>query len=110
MSAIEASVGWVQSLLFGPVATSFMVLAVASVGMRALTGYCSMRSAAAVVIGCFIMVGASQLGSAFTRSPSISSLEPEIIEVRELPSRTNVSREPIKAVRSDNPFSPYGDR
>lgn len=109
MSAIEASVGWVQSLLFGPVATSLMVLAVASVGLRALAGYGSLRYAALVVTGCFILVGAPQLSDLLL--PAASSPSGRIIvydsKMAEMPARRLVSEEARDQDRSDNPFAPY---
>ena len=62
-NAIGAAVGWVQSALLGSAATIVAIVAVASIGFLMLTGHIDLRRTAQVVIGCFIIFGASTIAA-----------------------------------------------
>lgn len=47
--------------MLGSVAATIAVLAVASVGFMALFGWLSIRHAATVILGCFVVFGASSI-------------------------------------------------
>jgi type IV secretory pathway VirB2 component (pilin) len=59
--AIGGALGWIQGTLLGSVATAVAVIAVASVGLMMLTGRMNWRFGATVVIGLFILFGASAI-------------------------------------------------
>ena len=61
--AILASVQWVQDLLVRPLAVSVAVIAVASIGFMMLRGRIDLRRGASIIIGCFIVFGASTIAS-----------------------------------------------
>ena len=56
-----AGTQWVQELLLGPVATSLAVISVASIGLLMLSGRMNIRRAATVLVGCFILFGATSI-------------------------------------------------
>jgi type IV secretion system protein VirB2 len=58
---IIAALGWVQGTLLGNVATAIAVIAVAMVGFMMLTGRINWRMGATVVLGCFILFGATTI-------------------------------------------------
>lgn len=58
---ILAALGWVQGTLLGHVATTVAVIAVAMVGFMMLTGRINWRMGATVVLGCFILFGATTI-------------------------------------------------
>src|SRR3954462_12619938 len=60
-NAIAAAMAWLQGTFLGSVATSIAVIAVAAVGFRMLTGRVHWRYGATVLIGCFILFGASAI-------------------------------------------------
>lgn len=60
---IVAALGWLQGTLLGNVATAVAVMAVAAVGFMMLTGRMNWRFGATVIIGCFILFGASAIVS-----------------------------------------------
>ncbi|WP_068093738.1 TrbC/VirB2 family protein [Novosphingobium rosa] len=60
---IVAAMGWLQGTLLGNVATAVAVIAVAMVGFMMLTGRMNWRFGATVIIGCFILFGASAIVS-----------------------------------------------
>lgn len=56
---IVAAVNWVQNTLLGSVATAAAVMAVAVVGFMMLTGRMNWRHGITVILGCFILFGAT---------------------------------------------------
>ncbi|MXP14739.1 type VI secretion protein [Altererythrobacter confluentis] len=58
---IVAALGWLQGTLLGNVATAVAVMAVAAVGFMMLTGRVNWRFGATVIIGVFILFGASTI-------------------------------------------------
>lgn len=61
--AIVAAVQWLQNTLLGTVATTVAVISVATVGLMMLSGRVDLRRGAAVVLGCFILFGASTIAA-----------------------------------------------
>ncbi len=64
-SVLVAAVSWLQGTLLGTVATSIAIIAVAGVGFMMLTGRLNVRAGATVVLGCFILFGASTIVAGF---------------------------------------------
>ncbi len=62
-SALLAGVMWLQGSLMGNVATAVAVMAVAAVGFMMLTGRLNWRYGATVILGCFILFGATTIVS-----------------------------------------------
>jgi type IV secretion system protein VirB2 len=60
---IVAALSWLQGTLMGHVATAVAVMAVAAVGFMMLTGRMNWRFGATVILGCFILFGASAIVS-----------------------------------------------
>ena len=60
-SPINAALEWVQGTLLGNLATTAAVIAVAVVGFLMLTGRIEWRRGLVVVIGCFIIFGATAI-------------------------------------------------
>ena len=56
---IARSVGWIDSVATGSLASVIAVVAVAVVGMMMLTGRIEVRRGFTVVIGCFLVFGAN---------------------------------------------------
>lgn len=61
--ALLAGVMWLQGTLMGNVATAVAVMAVAAVGFMMLTGRLNWRYGATVILGCFILFGATTIVS-----------------------------------------------
>jgi len=60
-SPITGAVDWIQQTLLGRVATTVAVIAVAAVGFMMLTGRMNWRYGATVILGVFILFGASTI-------------------------------------------------
>lgn len=58
---LVSAVNWLQGTLLGTVATVVAVIAVATVGFMMLTGRINWRYGVTVIIGCFILFGASTI-------------------------------------------------
>ncbi|MEJ2817459.1 MULTISPECIES: TrbC/VirB2 family protein [unclassified Caulobacter] len=62
-SAVLSGVLWLQGTLLGNVATVVAVMAVAAVGFMMLTGRMNWRYGATVILGCFVLFGATTIVS-----------------------------------------------
>ena len=58
---IVGAVRWVEGTLLGSVATVVAVVAVAVVGLMMLTGRMNWRHGAIVILGCFVLFGATSI-------------------------------------------------
>jgi type IV secretion system protein VirB2 len=58
---LVSAVGWLQGTLLGTVATVVAVIAIATVGFMMLTGRINWRYGVTVVLGCFILFGATSI-------------------------------------------------
>ena len=58
---ILAALTWVQGTLLGNVATAVGVIAIAMVGFMMLTGRINWRVGMVVVLGCFVLFGATTI-------------------------------------------------
>ncbi|WP_419825558.1 TrbC/VirB2 family protein [Sphingomonas sp.] len=67
---IVAALGWLQGTLLGNVATAVAVIAVAMVGFMMLTGRMNWRFGATVIVGCFVLFGASAIVSGIQSTAS----------------------------------------
>lgn len=65
---IEASIDWITGTLLGTVALSLCILAVAVVGLMMLAGQMPVKHGLRVVLGCFILLGAPVIASAFLQA------------------------------------------
>lgn len=59
--ALVNAVEWLQGTLLGTLATTVAVIAVAVVGFMMLTGRINWRHGAVVILGCFILFGATSI-------------------------------------------------
>lgn len=58
---LVSAVNWLQGTLLGTIATVVAVIAVATVGFMMLTGRINWRYGVTVILGCFILFGASTI-------------------------------------------------
>jgi type IV secretory pathway VirB2 component (pilin) len=60
-SAIVAAVHWLVAVVQGSVASSIAMIAVAGVGLMMLVGRLDLKRAVRVILGCFLLFGASMV-------------------------------------------------
>lgn len=66
--AIPAALGWIESAMLGTIATAIAVVAVAAIGLLMLAGRIDSRRAARVILGCFVLFGASSIAAGIMHS------------------------------------------
>ena len=71
--AIVSAVHWLEGTLLGTVATVVAVIAVAVVGFLMLTGRINWRYGATVILGCFILFGATSIVAGIQSTASIGN-------------------------------------
>jgi type IV secretory pathway VirB2 component (pilin) len=62
-SPLVSAADWLQQTLLGTIATAVAVIGVATIGFMALSGRIHIRRAATVLLGCFILFGASGIAA-----------------------------------------------
>jgi type IV secretory pathway VirB2 component (pilin) len=91
-SVIVAAVSWLEGTMLGTVATSIAVVAIASVGFMMLWGRFDVRRGITVVVGSFILFGASsiaagiQSASGATDFAAVPDTEPPIAPPAQAPA------------------------
>jgi type IV secretion system protein VirB2 len=60
-NVVLTAVDWLQGTLLGNVATALAVIAVGATGLMMLTGRIDWRRGATVILGCFIVFGATAI-------------------------------------------------
>jgi type IV secretion system protein VirB2 len=69
---LVSAVNWLQGTLLGTIATVAAVIAVATVGFMMLTGRINWRYGVTVILGCFILFGASSIVAGIHSAATIS--------------------------------------
>jgi type IV secretion system protein VirB2 len=64
---------WIQGTLLGTVATVVAVIAIASVGFLMLTGRFNWRHGGVIILGCFILFGATSIVAGIQSAATLSS-------------------------------------
>lgn len=70
---VEASLGWIEQVLFGEIALGLCVLAVALVGALMLTGRWPLRTGLRVLLGCFVLLGAPVIATGLLSTGLLST-------------------------------------
>ncbi|MEP0189663.1 MAG: TrbC/VirB2 family protein [Erythrobacter sp.] len=99
-SSLEASVGWISDVLFGPLAVTLCVLAVAFVGFVMLTGRMPVRMGLRVVLGCFVLLGAPVIASGLINLAGSGQKAITVVEVNQAPNPAEKELEPTR-------YNPY---
>ncbi|TCD04344.1 hypothetical protein EYB45_08900 [Erythrobacteraceae bacterium CFH 75059] len=62
---LQASAGWLTATLLGELAVGLCIIAVAVIGLSMLSGRLPLWRGAAVILGCFVLLGAPAIAAAF---------------------------------------------
>ncbi len=103
-NAFAAAVQWLEATLLGTVATAAAVIAVASLGFLLMTGRIDVRRGAQVLLGCFILFGASTIASGIVGSLAGADAAP-VVETP--PSPLPLSSDPTLIGAKAQPAVPY---
>jgi type IV secretory pathway VirB2 component (pilin) len=77
-NVLAAAVQWLDATLLGTIATTIAVIAVASIGFLLLSGRVDVRRTAQVILGCFILFGASSIAAGIMRAVNADGSPAEI--------------------------------
>jgi type IV secretory pathway VirB2 component (pilin) len=101
-SAITSATIWISDLLFGPLATSIAIIAIAWVGFSMLSGRIEIRRGLAVVFGCFLLFGAKGIAEGLRSTATIEGAPP----VANAPPPPNFQKSSPSANKTDA-YDPY---
>lgn len=98
-----AAVQWLDATLLGTIATTVAVIAVASVGLLLMSGRIDLRRAAQVILGCFILFGASSIAGGIMHVLGDGSAPAQIEVMPASPVPVQAAKTAVPAV----PYDPY---
>src|SRR4051794_29082483 len=97
-NVLVAAVTWLQATLLGTAATTLAIIAVASVGYGMLAGRINWSRGATVILGCFILFGASSIVAGIQSSIGTTEAalpeQPHWPTVRALPASDSLHNPP----------------
>lgn len=67
---MAAAVSWLQHTLLGTIATTVAIIAVAWTGAMMLSGRVNLRHGVTVILGCFLLFGASSIAAGIRSAAS----------------------------------------
>ena len=73
-SPIIAAITWIEGTLMGSIAIAIAVVCVATVGLMMFSGRIDVRRGLVVVLGCFVLFGASTIVGGFRGATSSTDL------------------------------------
>jgi len=97
---VPSAIDWITGTLIGNLALTLCELAVAYVGLLMLTGRLAVRAGLRVVLGCFILLGAPLIASAFVGFGQVQSNTP-------LPVPTTLASEDQRPELPPSDHDPY---
>jgi type IV secretion system protein VirB2 len=101
LGSLSAAVEWLQGIMLGTVATTVAVVAVAAVGFLMLAGRIDWRRGVTVIVGCFVLFGATSIVAGI-RGVAGDGVEPPAIPAN-LPPPPVAPPSPAPAA----PYDPY---
>jgi type IV secretion system protein VirB2 len=106
-SPLVSATDWLQQTLLGTIATAVAVIAVATIGFMALSGRIYIRRAATVLLGCFILFGASGIAAGL-KALGDEVRHPEgVTATNNVPPALQLPPAPSQAPRNSAGYDPY---
>ena len=100
---LVAATRWIEQTLLGTTATIVATMAVAAVGFLMLTGRVPLRRGATVVLGCFIVVGATTIAAGIMGLRDKTASIPQSIRL----ATEQVTPTPIAPPAQPQVYDPY---
>jgi type IV secretion system protein VirB2 len=101
-SALDSAANWVSDMLFGPLATTIAIIAIAWVGFAMLSGHVDIRRGLSVILGCFMLFGARYVAEGLLSAATSENL-PVVASIPPPPAFAN----PQANTANSNAFDPY---
>lgn len=103
-NVFASAIDWLNATLLGTLASSVAVLAVASIGFLLLGGRLDIRRAVQIILGCFILFGASTITGGIMGAVSGSGPSSDVVAA--LPTHP-ISPVTAAAPAASSAFDPY---
>ena len=104
-NAFVGAVHWLDGVLLGSLASVIAVIAIAAVGLLLIFGRMDVRRAVQVVVGCFIIFGASTIAAGIIGVLERGDSSPQTEESP--PPPPIYATAPPQPPRADTPYDPY---
>lgn len=105
-STIGTAIDWLQNALTGSIATSIAIIAIAAIGFLMLSGRVDVRGAVRVVIGCFIIFGASLIATGI-RDALVGGVPNDGADYAAVPQPYYPPASPGNPGSADEAYDPY---
>ena len=102
-SVILPAVLWVQGILLGNIATTIAVVTVASIGFAMLTGRVDLRRGGTIILGCFIVFGASTIANGLRNAAQ----SPNTLSSQNAPAPPPAFAQPTRTGAAATGYDPY---
>ena len=103
LSVILPAAQWVQGIFLGNIATTIAVVAVASIGFAMLTGRVDLRRGGTIILGCFILFGASTIANGLRNAAQSS----DTLLSQNTPTPRPVFARPVRTDVANSGYDPY---
>lgn len=105
-NAFDTALAWVEGTVLGPLAFSIAIIAVAGVGYMLLAGRLDIRRGAQVVLGCFVVFGASVIADGILSLTVGSASDVNVANALPPPSYPPLQAQPVSPAATI-PYDPY---
>ena len=102
-SVILPAAQWVQGVFLGDIAVAMAIVAVATIGFAMLTGRVDVRRGGTIILGCFILFGASAIANGLRNATQ----SPETLSSQNVPSPPAVFARPARTDEANFGYDPY---
>jgi type IV secretory pathway VirB2 component (pilin) len=99
---LASAATWVTDLMFGPLATTIAVIAVAWIGFAMLSGRIDIKRGLSVVFGCFLLFGARGMVDALGALAGVQAV-PQTANMQTVPNHANSRPQ----ANNTNGYDPY---
>lgn len=102
--ALTRGLQWILGVLTGDLATAIAVIAVAGIGLGMLSGRVTVRRGAGVILGCFLLFGASTIARGLWTAGAAAAPPFDAVQASPLPQASALP-EPPAPVTSSDPYA-----
>lgn len=102
-SVILPATQWIEGVFLGNIATAIAIIAVASIGFAMLAGRIDVRRGGTILLGCFILFGASTIAGGLRRAAQ----SPDSLYSEAVPPAPPVFARPVRTDAADPGYDPY---
>jgi type IV secretory pathway VirB2 component (pilin) len=102
-SVILPAAQWIEAVFLGSIATTIAIVAIASIGFGMLAGRINVRRGGTILLGCFILFGASTIADGLRRAVQ----SPDRLYSEAAPIAPPIFVRPARTDAADASYDPY---